>query len=82
MASRTSHGLLWTYPSRTKLFLLVVLVVGALTVLSIFLLLRSLDMEQAPQAPLVHPLVRLTLPQKDSGLSSSFLKSPSATFSV
>jgi hypothetical protein len=66
MASRTSHGLLWTYPSRTKLFLLVVLVVGALTVLSIFLLLKSLDFEQTPQAPLSRPLGHLTLPQKDT----------------
>jgi hypothetical protein len=65
MASRTSHGLLWTYPSRRKLFLLVVVVVGTLTVLSIYLLLKSENLEQTPQSPLVHPTVHLTLPQKD-----------------
>jgi hypothetical protein len=66
MASRTSHGLLWTYPSRRKLFLLVVVVVGTLTVLSIYLLLKSENLEQTPQAPLSRPLGHLTLPQKDT----------------
>jgi hypothetical protein len=64
MASRISHGLLWSYPSRKKLFLLVVLVVATLTVLGIFLLLKSKDLETAPQVPLVRPTVHLTLPEK------------------
>jgi hypothetical protein len=64
MASRTSHGLLWTYPSRAKLFLLVVIVVGTLTVLSLYLILKSHNLEQAPQSPAVHPIARLTLLQK------------------
>jgi hypothetical protein len=65
MSSRAHHGVIWNYPSRKRLFLLVVLVVGALTVVSIMLLLKSLDTEQSPQAPLVHPIVHLTVPQQE-----------------
>jgi hypothetical protein len=64
MTYQISHDLMRTHPSRKMLFLLVVLVVGALTAVSIFLLLKSRDIEQAPQVPLVHPMARLTLPQK------------------
>ena len=64
MAYQISHDLMRPHPSRKMLFLLVVLVVGALTAVSIFLLLKSRDIEQAPQVPLVHPMARLTLPQK------------------
>jgi hypothetical protein len=64
MASRFNHDLMWNHPPRKMLFLMVVLVVGALTVVSIFLLLKSRDTEVAPQVPLVHPMARLMLPQK------------------
>ena len=64
MAYQISHDLMRAHPSRKMLFLLVVLVVGALTAVSIFLLLKSRDLEQTPQVPLVHPMARLTLPQK------------------
>jgi hypothetical protein len=63
MASRYSHDLMWSHPSRKMLFLMVILVVGALTAVSIFLLLKSHDSEVAPQVPLVHPMARLALPQ-------------------
>ncbi len=63
MASRLSHGVIWNYPSRKKLFLLVVLVVGLLTAVSILLMLRASILEQTPQAPLFHPIVRLAIPQ-------------------
>jgi hypothetical protein len=61
MASRFSHDLMWIHPPRKMLFLMVILVVGALTVVSIFLLLKSRDTEVAPQVPLVHPMARLTI---------------------
>jgi hypothetical protein len=54
---------MWSHPPRKMLFLLVVLVVGALTAASIFLLLKSKDTEQAPQVPLIHPMARLAAPQ-------------------
>jgi hypothetical protein len=63
MGSRLNHGVIWTYPSRKKLFLLVVLVVGLLTAVSILLMLRANNLEKAPQAPLFHPIVRLVTPQ-------------------
>ena len=65
MISRMSDGTLWNHPSRKMLFLLVVLVVGALAVLSIILLLKSRDMQSTPQVPLLRPIVHLTLPEKD-----------------
>jgi hypothetical protein len=74
MASRTSHGVMWNYPSRKKLFLLVVVVVGALTVVSIMLLLESLKTQQSPQAPLVHPIVRLMSPQNGPSSPAFFHK--------
>ena len=64
MVSRISHGMLWNYPSRRLLFLLVILVVGTLTVLSIFLLLKSRDLETTPQVPLLRPVAHLTLPEQ------------------
>jgi hypothetical protein len=64
MAYQISHDLMRNHPPRRMLFLLVVLVVGALTAVSIFLILKSRDTEVAPQVPLVHPMARLTLPQK------------------
>lgn len=71
MAYRTSHDPIWSHPDRKKLFLLVVFVVGALTAVSVFLLLKSLNYEQTPQMPLVRPTVYLTLPQKDDAQSPS-----------
>jgi hypothetical protein len=64
MVSRTSHGLIWSYPSRKKLFLLVVLVVGTLTLLSIFLFFKSRNLETAPQTPLARPIVYRVPPGK------------------
>src|SRR5580698_8322630 len=63
MASRLNHSVIWTYPSRKKLFLLVVLVVGLLTAVSILLMLRANSLEGAPQAPLFRPIVHLVTPQ-------------------
>jgi hypothetical protein len=77
MAYQISHDLMRT-PPRKMLFLLVVLVVGALTAVSIFLLLKSRDVEQAPQVPLIHPMARLTIPQKTPTLVS-FVKRRVAT---
>ena len=58
--------MVWNHPPRRMLFLLVVLVVGTLTVLSIFLLLRAHDLETTPQVPLLHPMRYLTLPARDN----------------
>lgn len=66
MDPRISRGMLWNHPPRRMLFLLVVLVVGTLTVLSIFLLLKSRDIETTPQVPLLHPIGHLTLPERDN----------------
>jgi hypothetical protein len=69
MVSRISHGMMWNHPPRKKLYLLIALVVGALTVVSITLILRSRDLEKAPQAPLDHPMIGyLISPQRSSTL--------------
>jgi hypothetical protein len=66
MVSRMSRGMVWNHPPRRMLFLLVFVVVGTLTVLSIFLLLRAHDLETTPQVPLFHPIKYLTLPARDN----------------
>ncbi len=71
MAYRTHHDPIWNHPSRRRLFLLVAFVVGTLTVVSIFLILKSRDLEQMPEAPLMHPMVHLALPQNPAALPSS-----------
>jgi hypothetical protein len=66
MVSRMSHGLIWSYPSRKKLFLLVVVVIGTLTILSIFLFFKSREIETVPQMPLARPIVYQTPPGKSA----------------
>lgn len=71
MVPRISYGMVWSHPPRKKLFLLVVLVVGLLTVLSITLLLESRDLEGTHQVPLYNPLIgRVTIPQQNATPSS------------
>jgi hypothetical protein len=62
MVYRTSNGLIWSFPSRMKLFLLVLVVIGTLTFLSIFLFFKSRNIETAPQVPLIRPIVYLSQP--------------------
>ena len=70
MVPRISHGMVWSHPPRKKLFLLVMLVVGTLTVLSIFFLLESRDFEGTHQAPLYNPMIgSLTTPLQNIALS-------------